>query len=221
MRRKVIFLFLILFISNYVFSEKMSCIRKEGFLRIIIPISAYQKTKQRILLIGDSITLDYYDTVKLELPDYAISLFATSACGCSDCYKKYLEFILSTTDFYLIHFNNSTLHCLNIKNDKFRKTLEFAIKLIKKYQPNATIILATATFTTDKDLNKKVVEKNRIIKGMALKYNLLIDDLFSVTNGRMDIHKDKFHFTHRGYELLGKAVSKSIKSCIEKKKIEK
>ena len=216
MNRRVVLFLIVLFTANYVFSEKLTCIRKEGFFRVIIPISAYTKTKKRILLIGDSISLEYYDIVKSKFPDYAVCLLSTSACGCSGCYRKYLEFILSTTDFYLIHFNNSTLHCLNEKNENFRKTLGASINLIKKYQPNAPIVLATATFTTDKGLNKKVVAKNKIIKNLASKYNLFIDDLFSVTNGLVNIHKDKFHFNNRGVNLIGEAVSQSIKDCLRK-----
>ena len=215
--RRIVLLIFILFTINYVFSEKLPCIRKEGFFRIIIPISAYKKTKKRILLIGDSITLDYYDSVKSEFPDYAVCLFSTSACGCSGCYRKYLKFILSSTYFDVIHFNNSTLHCLYETDRKFKKTLKSSIRLIKRYQPDACIILATATYTTDNGLNKKVVEKNRIIREIAKKYNLVLDDLFTITKKSKNIHRDRLHFNDRGITLLGKAVSTSIKSCVEKK----
>lgn len=94
--------------------------------------------------------------------------------------------------------------------EEYESAIERTIIVVNKLFPNAKLIMAT-TMPTYFHPADKVSEYNDIIKRVASKYDVVINELFNIVNDDMSlIGEDKMHLTDEGYEIVGAKVAKTI-----------
>lgn len=172
-----------------------------------------------VLLIGDSITMQYQKSVSKELKGKSFVGYMTTSLSVADpAYTPLLSYALLLKKYTVIHFNNG-LHGVPYSDEQYEAYYRKAIKLMKKLQPNAKIILVTSTpLLSGKDDNfqKKIVRRNNIVKKIAEEESLQVDDLYSIMKDKDEMHKDKYHFKSTGVNLLASQVVKELKSALGK-----
>lgn len=174
---------------------------------------AKMNDKPYILLIGDSITMQYQSQVTKALKDKAYVGYITTSLSVADpLYPTLLTYILSLRKYNIIHFNNG-LHGKPYTNEAYAAGYEKAIKLIKKNQPDAKIVLVSSTpikLHADPSLQKTVIQRNTIVKKLAEKYALPLNDLYTEMKDKDTLHKDKFHYKKEGSNVLASNVTKTV-----------
>src|SRR5438128_1846473 len=99
----------------------------------------------RVLLIGDSITRDYYPEVEKRLSGKAfVARLATSRFIADPVLLKEIELVLDQAKFDVIHFNNG-MHGWQHSEAEYRKAFPKFIKTIRAHAPKARLIWATTT----------------------------------------------------------------------------
>ena len=181
---------------------------------------AKKDNKPYVLLVGDSITMQYQKEVTNSLKPIAYVGYLTTSLSIADpLYPTLLTSVLCLREYNVIHLNSS-LHGPPYTDKQYQAGFEKAIKLIKKLQPKAKIILVTSTpmhsKKRDEDFQKKVIRRDEIVKKLAKKYSFPVDDLFPIVAGKDELHKDKYHFKHEGASLLAAQVAKTLKTILEK-----
>ena len=199
--------------------ESQSVIHREGteWTDTWIP-NAKNTDKPYVLLIGDSITKQYKNKVTRSLNNIANTGYVATSLSVADpLYPVLLNYILGLREYQVIHFNNG-LHGPAYSDEQYEAGYEKAIKLIRKYQPNAGLILVLSTSLkdgVDDNFQKTVLRRNEIVKKLAEKYKLEVDDLFSVVEHKNELHKDKYHFNPHGISVLADKVLESLKTKLK------
>lgn len=201
--------------------------------------AANDKEKPRVLILGDSISMGYTKFVKENLQGVADVFRPDDNCGGT---KKGLQFIdqwleIDGGRWDVIHFNFG-LHDMKHVNpetgavtddpkapcqsdvDTYTKNLEIMIKKMKA--TGAKLIFATTTPFPEgtypyRDPKMASVYNKAAIK-LCKKYDIAIDDLYSVMDGRLEElqRPNDVHFLPKGTMLLGEKVSESILDVLDK-----
>ncbi|MFP4192527.1 MAG: SGNH/GDSL hydrolase family protein [Candidatus Hydrogenedentota bacterium] len=221
---KLIIISLILAISQPVMAQEEELEQEQNVERediewcdIWIP-SASDNDKPRVLLIGDSITNGYYDSVNNQLQDEAYcAKFTTSACVADPAFHKQLEVMFSEYEYAVIHFNNG-LHGFGYTEEEYRAGYEKALNSICQHAPNAALILALSTplqSTSEEDhLNPRIEERNSMVRELADRHDAEINDLHSISTGHPEHYTDPYHFKGEAIELQSEQVVDAIKRLL-------
>jgi lysophospholipase L1-like esterase len=184
--------------------------------------SARENDKPRVLLIGDSITCGYYFTAVKYLKGKAYcTQFGTSVCVADPTFYKQLEAVLCGYKYDVIHFNNG-LHEFGYTSNEYQESYEKALKYIKEKSPSAKIILVLSTplktgSGTAKKYQKNVNERNDVVRYLAKKYGLKINDLHSISKDHPEYYRDPYHYKAKAVDLQGKQVAEIIMKSLQEK----
>ena len=177
---------------------------------------------KRTLLIGDSITLGYRPFVRdMAEGKFTADMFATSRVLDNEDYFVELNQVLKDVKYDVIHFNNG-LHGWHQTEEEYKNNIERGISFIKEKQPQAQLILVTSTARTEVEHpeikhkeNEIILKRNEIIKELAKKYSLPLDDLYPVTENRPELHiGDGYHYKEDGSRTLAKKVYEMVASLV-------
>ena len=108
-------------------------------------VNANKDNLPRVLLVGDSITRQYFGTVEKALEGEANLARCTTSkfLGAPD-YLPELEILLRSYRFDVIHINNG-LHGFGYTEGQYKDGFPPLLGSLKKYAPDATLIWATTT----------------------------------------------------------------------------
>src|SRR5437899_7452530 len=99
----------------------------------------------RVLLIGDSITRDYYPEVEKRLAGKAfVARLTTSRFLADPVLLKEIELVLDQMKFDVIHFNNG-MHGWQYTEADYRKAFPSFLETIRAHAPKARLIWAATT----------------------------------------------------------------------------
>ncbi len=158
--------------------------------------NATDKATPRVLLIGDSICNGYHSEVRDRLADRAnITYWASSKCVTDPDYFRELEFILDSSEFAFISFNNG-LHSLSTELSEWEEAYRAAVRFILAKKPEAKLVLTLATSLNDAEKTKRSKLLNEIVMRIANELSLTVIDLFTPTD-RLDKDaemSDVYHF---------------------------
>lgn len=178
----------------------------------------------RVLLIGDSITRDYYPTVEKRLAGKAYVARLSSSAFISDpALLKQIKMVLSEYKFDVIHFNNG-MHGWEHSEKEYAQAWPEYLKTIQKFAPNAKLIWAnTTTLKVSPDsrggdsgqaTDDRIAARNNI----ALKYlqpaGIEVDDLYSLVKGHPEYHRDNVHFNDQGVALQAAQVADHVQQLL-------
>jgi hypothetical protein len=171
----------------------------------------------RVLLIGDSITRSYYNTVAQNLRgQFTPARLTTSSCVCDNILLKQFELLLSEYQFDIIHFNNG-LHGWDYSEEEYGISLEVFFNHCKDNLKNSTLLWANTTPVRTRenpeildDKNKRVCKRNDIAAKICKENDIAINDLYTKLFDHSQFYVDTVHLNGEGQKFLGDNVSKFI-----------
>lgn len=169
----------------------------------------------RILLIGDSVSRAYTQTVRKELAGKANVHRAPANCGPTATGLKKIDTWLGDGKWDLIHFNFG-IHDRATPIDHYTERLSQLVDRMKK--TGATLIWASSTPIPDVPEKRfsavSMIERNRAANRVMEMHGIATNDLFSAIHPRLGElqNPDDVHFTGAGNEFLGKKVAEFLAS---------
>jgi hypothetical protein len=196
---------------------------REGieWVNITIP-SADNTDLPRILLIGDSITANYYDDVCRDLQGKAyVVRLATSFFVSDPMLLNQVKSMLAAMKFDVIQFHNG-LHGWDHRESEFEVGLPVLLQTIRDGAPNAKVIWATITpmsrsgqLDQPDDRMPRVEERNRIALDLMTQEGVPVDDLYTLMKPHPDLHiQDGTHWTSPGENLQASQVADQVMKAL-------
>jgi hypothetical protein len=167
----------------------------------------------RVLLIGDSVSRGYTQTVRKALAGKANVHRAPANCGPTSLGLKKIEVWLGDGKWDVIHFNFG-IHDRNTPVAEYSQRLELLIERMRK--TGAKLIWASTTPIPD-DVAKNqtaasIVERNKAADQVMTKYGVVTVDLFTMITPHLENlqNPNDVHFNAAGYDFLGQHVADAI-----------
>ena len=174
----------------------------------------------RILLIGDSISGQYFDGVATELRGKAyISRLGSSASVCLPSYLKEIEFAL-LQPYSVIHFNNG-LHGWAYTEPEYAQGLSELVAFLKIDAFPAHLIWASSTplregpdFKKMAPDNERVKARNALATDLMVRENIPINDLYTMLESEPGLTSDGTHYHPEGAKLMVRQVTRSLETFL-------
>ncbi|MEQ8790628.1 MAG: SGNH/GDSL hydrolase family protein [Pirellulaceae bacterium] len=167
----------------------------------------------RVLLIGDSVSRAYTQTVRKQLAGKANVHRAPANCGPTATGVKKIDVWLGDGKWDLIHFNFG-IHDRATPIGDYTQRLEQLIQRMQ--QTGATLVWASTTPIPDLPEKKytadSIVERNAAAAEVMEKHDIAIDDLFAAVTPRLAElqNANDVHFNGPGNEFLGQQVARFL-----------
>jgi hypothetical protein len=181
-----------------------------------------EKSKPRVLFIGNSICRGYFNSVSSRLSDKVnCDRYSTSRSVEDPAFFKETRLAMGRYNHVIIHFNNG-LHGWHLTNEKYREGLEKYVKfLMAKKSKDCILVFSTTTpypskeqgIKLDEQNNRIVIERNLIAAEIMKKYKIPVIDLYAVMEPELDkysISKGDLHYNKEGNERLAEKISQAI-----------
>ena len=172
---------------------------------------------KQVLLLGDSIRMGYEPLVRAALEDRA-DVSGPSENG------RWAGYTLNSLRFWLprlpkpdiIHWNNGLWDLGDDYHlgrpfslpEEYESALERTITVLNNMFPGVQIIMATTTPTANPDTSG-IEAYNEIMKKVAARHNIPVDDLFPLVNPSL-ICPDGIHLNEEGWKIVSQQVIASI-----------
>ena len=173
-----------------------------------------------ILLVGDSITRNYYPEVKRQLAKIAnVYLFAAStSVGDPRLLHQLAEFSkMEAVPFNVVHFNNG-MHGWTYSEEEYRAAFPSYLHALHKIAPKASFIWATITPVKVEDTpgptNARIEARNRIAQTFVSHAGIPVDDQYALMTQHADLYEDHVHFNAAGAIVQGQQVAQFIRSSL-------
>jgi hypothetical protein len=173
-----------------------------------------------VLLVGDSITRNYFPVVQKQLAAAAnVYLFATSACAgdprLPDQLKEFAR--MERVSFKVVHFNNG-MHGWTYNEAEYAAGLKDAFTAIQSIAPEAAVIWASTTpvrgETQPGPTNARVMARNAVALSLIKKAALSVDDQHELMEQHPDLYEDNVHFNALGAGLEGNQATGLIRKAL-------
>ena len=180
-------------------------------------------TLPNVLLVGDSITRNYYPEVQKQLANVAnVYLFAAStSIGDPRLPRQLAEFaVMEAVPFNVVHFNNG-MHGFTYSEQEYKAAFPSYLRVLHKIAPKASFIWATITPVRADDkpgpTNVRIEDRNRIAQTFITEAGIQVDDQHALMIHHTDLHEDNVHFGDVGAALQGKQVAQFIRAALKQK----
>ena len=203
-------------------AQDQHVVREEiEWLDVWIPHSA-DTDLPHVLLIGDSITRDYYPLVADALKGKAyVGRMATSKCVGDPALVSEVQMVLSEAHFDVIHFNNG-MHGWGYSEDEYREHFPDFLAAIQAGAPEAKLIWASTTpvrqagdLSKFSDRTDRVRLRNEIAADVLAAHEIPFDDLFTLVQNHPEYYKkDGVHFEKEGVEAEAQQVAQKISALL-------
>jgi len=178
---------------------------------------------KRVLLIGDSISVGYTQTVINQLQGAAHVDRLANSRGVNDpALVKEITYMLGEYRYAAIHFNNG-LHGFHIPDDVYACCIRQLVQILMQYGQGAGLVWASSTpvtvpgdpSTLDEEKNTIVLRRNALAADIMQDYDIPTNDLYSVVAGRPQLSTgDGYHYNAEGYALLGESVVRALRAAL-------
>jgi hypothetical protein len=175
-----------------------------------------------VLLVGDSITRNYYPEVQRQLANVAnVYLFAAStSVGDPRLTHQLGEFsAMEAVPFKVVHFNNG-MHGWTYSEQEYKAAFPSYLRALHKVTPGASFIWATITPVRADDkpgpTNARIEDRNSIAQSFMTAAGIPVDDQHALMVHLTDQHEDNVHFNTAGAAVQGQQVAESIRSALAK-----
>lgn len=173
-----------------------------------------------VLLVGDSITRNYYPEVQRQLAGVAnVYLFATSASVGDPRLARQLEEFASMekVPFKVVHFNNG-MHGWTYSEDEYKSAFPSLMNELHTIAPAASLIWATITPVKGESspgpTNARIDARNRIALAFVSKAGIPVDDEHELMTHRADQYEDNVHFNTAGAVIQGQQVAQLLRASL-------
>lgn len=209
------------FVAGLASAAETSSFSRESIEWCDIWISHADETNlPRVLLIGDSISRDYYPGVEKRLAGKAyVARLSTSAFISDPVLLQQIKMVLGEYQFDVIHFNNG-MHGWQHSEQEYRQAFPKLLSTIRQYAPKARLIWATTTPLKVSPIlpagnqtqvtDERIAARNTIALTFMQAQGIPVDDLNALVRGHPEYHSDNVHFNRQGIDLEEKQVAAEI-----------
>ena len=174
-----------------------------------------------VLLLGDSITRNYFPEVRKELDGVANVYLMSSSTSLGDprLGPQIEEFSRAEgVSFAVVHFNNG-MHGWAYSEKEYGAAFPAFVAEIRKIAPGAALIWATTT-PVRKDMEKekaagptnaRVDARNAIAEAAMKLEGIAIDDQHGLMLKHGDLYSDDVHFNEAGSAIAGRQATEMIR----------
>ncbi len=174
-----------------------------------------------VLLLGDSITRNYFPQVTRDLKEVAnVYLLAASTCvGDPRLPNQITEFAaMENVRFRVVHFNNG-MHGWAYTEAQYRDAFpDYLRSLRQTFGSETALVWATTTpvraDATGGATNARVDARNAIANALVKALHIEIDDQHALMLKHQDLHQDSVHFNAEGSALQGDQAAQSIRAAL-------
>ena len=177
-----------------------------------------------VLLVGDSITRNYYPEVQRQLNHAAnVYLMATSASvGDPRLPHQLANFsTMEAVSFQVVHFNNG-MHGWAYSELDYRAAFPSFLAALHAMAPGASFIWATTTpvkaDAVPGPANARIDARNSIALTFIKDAGISIDDQHGLMIQHLDQYEDTVHFKPAGAIIQGQQTAQSIRSSLQSDK---
>ncbi len=178
----------------------------------------------RVLLIGDSISRDYYSEVERLLSGKAyVGRLSSSAFISDPVLPQQIKATLTSARFDVIVFNNG-MHGWQHTENEYRQAFPEFLKTIQKYAPHARLMWVSTTPlknspTTPPEhsteaTDERIAARNSIALRFVQEQGIPVEDLYSLMSGHPEFHSDNVHFNREGIVAQGAQVAAKIEPLL-------
>jgi hypothetical protein len=176
-----------------------------------------------VLLVGDSITRDYYPAVADDLKGVAnVYLFATSASSGDPRMPEQLHdyFSMMGLHFAVVHFNNG-MHGWGYSEQQYAAGLSDIIAALHTGAPDAKLIWANTTpvlhdSSPAEANNARIDARNKLAAELMSREGILKDDQHALMLKHQDLHDGNVHFTTAGSAVQAEQVAATVRAALAK-----
>jgi hypothetical protein len=180
-------------------------------------------TLPNVLLLGDSITRNYFPEVTKDLKGTAnVYLMAVStSVGNPRLPRQIKEFAaMEHVIFQIVHFNNG-MHGWGYTEAQYRAALPDLLHSVEQIAPNHyAMIWATITPVQIQAFNgatnERINERNRIALAFFSSAGVTIDDQHALMMRHLDTYEDTVHFGASGVVFMGDQAAETIRAALRK-----
>ena len=217
---KLLVLGLAVFVSTMAMAQKPTSIPEEIEWTWEVRPPNPDVNLPNVLLLGDSITRNYFPEVQKRLAGTANVYLMSSSTSVGDprLEQQIKQFVqMENVHFRVIHFNNG-MHGWAYTEQQYKSEFpEFLRTLRSLVRGDGQLIWASTTpvrsDTPHGATNPRVEERNRI----ALEFvrpGIVIDDQFALMRKHGDLYEDSVHFNPAGAAIQGDQAAEAIRSAL-------
>jgi hypothetical protein len=173
-----------------------------------------------VLLVGDSISRNYFPEVERQLANIAnVYLFASStSVGDPRLPRQLAEFAsMENVPFRVVHFNNG-MHGWTYTETEYKQAFPSYLHALQKIAPHASLIWATTTpvksETVPGPTNARIDARNAIALAFIGSAGILIDDQHELMTHHADQYQDNVHFNPAGAAVQGQQAAHTIQTSL-------
>jgi hypothetical protein len=174
-----------------------------------------------VLLLGDSITRNYFPQVSKDLGGIAnVYLLASStSVGDTRLPRQIAEFgALQGVSFAVVHFNNG-LHGWGYTEAQFKSSFPIFLQAIRALPGRGKLIWASITpvkpEASNGASNSRIDARNAIARAFIEAERIPIDDQHALMTQHPDLYEDAFHFNKAGSAIMGAQAATIIRRALE------
>lgn len=175
-----------------------------------------------VLLLGDSITRNYFPEVTKNLSGIAnVYLMASSTCvGDPRLEPQIAEFAaMEGVRFQVVHFNNG-MHGWGYSETQYQVAFPGFIRAARTLTTKSgTLIWASTTpVRLDKEVgptNARVDERNKIALSLVKSAKIIVDDQHTLMMQHRDLYQDDVHFNDAGAKIQGDQAAEEIRKAMD------
>jgi hypothetical protein len=174
-----------------------------------------------VLLLGDSISRNYFPEVSKELAGAAnVYLMASSTCvGDPRLPRQIAEFAtMEQIRFSVVHFNNG-MHGWDYSEAEYKAAFpEFLSAVNTLVSQGGALIWASTTpvrpGTSGGATDARIEARNAIALAVVKAAGVVIDDQYTLMTPHGDLHEDDVHFSPAGAKIQGEQAASMIRSAL-------
>jgi hypothetical protein len=176
-----------------------------------------------VLLLGDSITRNYFPEVTKDLDGIAnvYLMAASTSVGDPRLTHQIAEFVaMEGVHFRVVHFNNG-MHGWGYTEKQYQAAFPSYLRAVEHLvASNGDLIWATITpvraDATSGATNPRVEARNVIAASLVQPAGIAVDDQHALMMKHEDLHQDPVHFNPKGSNLEGDQAAQLIKAELSK-----
>jgi hypothetical protein len=186
------------------------------------------KTKPRVLFVGNSITRGYYAAVSTKLAEKAnCDRYATSRSLEDPALFKETKMAMGKYNHAVIHFNNG-LHGWHLNNEQYEKGLKKYVRFLKRHKTrNCKLVYSLTTpvpsseegVKLDPVRNEVVLQRNQIAMKIMQENGVQVIDLYGLMEPELEIlnvSKGNVHYKKEGNDRMAGLISEEVLKLLEK-----
>ena len=174
-----------------------------------------------VLLLGDSITRNYYPGVVHGLDGQAnVYLLATSASVGDPRLRDEIRqfYAMESVRFDIVHFNNG-MHGWGYSEEQYKEAFPGFLRAVRSIARKGGLIWTTTTpvrsDASNGASNPRIDARNEIAKTFVSSRSIAVDDQHLLMSHHSDLYQDSVHFNDTGASIQAAQVVASIEVALQ------